>query len=469
MLESILKFRVDGKILGIDSEKALQILRFSSITPVPLTNEAFRGVSVVGGKIVSIIDLGLSFDLGKIDETLDTARLITTALDSDIYAVLVEEVLGITFIKPENYEPSNDDNKKIEGFYKENGEICQIIDIEEILKEMDIAAFSASKVEKLNQDNRDNSYAQDDFSKFLFFRMSSELFAIDIDIINELVFVPEEITPIPESETFVLGMITLRNKIINTLDLTTFFGFNPSKNSNKSRLIIIQDDKKRVALCVDFIEEAKDIEKSQIERVPENFKDNKIDSIYKDENGEIASIISNKILKQLIKDYHLDEEDDKQIEIKGTKESSMIEVVIFSIDTEEFAIDINNVQEIIRYSNATPMPNAPEFVEGVINLRGIVIPIVSLQEKLGFEKNITDTTKILICNIKDSKIGFLVDDVKEILSIEDDSLSSSKGSDTLFDEIITLDNGERVILKLKVDKLFSDDELDNLKMEDNKE
>ena len=224
MMESILKFNVGGKTFGVDSEAVSQILRVSDITPVPLTNDIFRGVSVVGGKIVSVVDVGLCLDLDKTDKESDTVRLITFNHKDDIYALLVGEVLGITPLSSENYEPSTDENAKIVGYYKENGEICQIVDIEEILKDIEVLGFSADKIEKFGEEEKEEGNINEDYLKFLFFRIGGELFAIDIDEVKELVFVPDSITPVPESKNYVLGMITLRDKIINTLDLSALFG-----------------------------------------------------------------------------------------------------------------------------------------------------------------------------------------------------------------------------------------------------
>ncbi len=466
IIESILKFRIDNKIFAIDANKVSQILRVPNITPVPLTDSSFKGVCVVGGKIASVVDLGVFFNLNKIEEKKDTSRIVTFANEDGLYAFLVEEVLGITFIDENNYEPSNDGNSKIIGLYKENGDIYQIIDTEEVLKSINILEFNANTLEKLSEENQIDATNSNNYVKYLFFTIQNELFAIDIDTVKELVFVPDIIVPIPESEDFVLGMITLRNKIVNTIDFSILLDFDKSHISNKSRLIIIQYKTKSIAVLVDEVEEVKDIEISSIENVPENFKDNKIEAVYKDKNGTIASIINRNFLKELIEDYYLEEEKENNNPQNNTssKESLMIEMVVFNIDKEEFAIDIDNVQEIIKYTDITPMPEAPEFVEGVINLRGVVIPIVSLQERLHFNKNITEKTKILICNIKNNKIGFLVDDVNEILSVDENTISTTKSSDALFDEIITLDEGERVILKLRADRLLDESDFEQLEM-----
>jgi purine-binding chemotaxis protein CheW len=142
----------------------------------------------------------------------------------------------------------------------------------------------------------------------------------------------------------------------------------------------------------------------------------------------------------------------------------MTEVAVFQIANEEFAIGIEDVQEIIKYTQITPIPEAPQFVDGVINLRGVVIPIVSLPERLGFEKNIDSKSKILVCIINEERVGLLVDDVNEIMFIEDKFISKSDKEDALFSDIITLDEGKRIILKLQVSNILEDNILNNIKV-----
>jgi purine-binding chemotaxis protein CheW len=141
----------------------------------------------------------------------------------------------------------------------------------------------------------------------------------------------------------------------------------------------------------------------------------------------------------------------------------MSEIAAFQINNEEFALNIDDVNEIIKYTEITPIPEAPQFIDGVINLRGVVIPIVSLPERLGFTKEIKPKSKILICDIKGEKIGLFVDDVNEIMFIEDRFVSKSSNENTLFSEVITLDEGKRVILKLRITEVLDDDTIDSIK------
>ena len=94
------------------------------------------------------------------------------------------------------------------------------------------------------------------------------------------------------------------------------------------------------------------------------------------------------------------------------------QVVGFKLGGEEFVLDILKVQEIIRLVEITPVPNAPLFVEGVINLRGKVIPVISLRKRFGFnEKEKDSQTRIIVLEIENKLVGFVVDLVTEVLRL----------------------------------------------------
>ena len=142
----------------------------------------------------------------------------------------------------------------------------------------------------------------------------------------------------------------------------------------------------------------------------------------------------------------------------------MSEIAVFEIGEEEFAMEIEDLQEIIKYTEITPIPEAPAFVDGVINLRGLVIPMVSLPERLNFEKKITTKSKILVCLIGEERIGLLVDDVNEILFVDDKFVSKSDSDDSLFSDVITLNEGKRVILKLRTKSILDETTLNEIKL-----
>lgn len=98
--------------------------------------------------------------------------------------------------------------------------------------------------------------------------------------------------------------------------------------------------------------------------------------------------------------------------------NELLQLVSFNIGEEEFGVDILKVQEINRMVEVTRVPNAPEYVQGVINLRGKVIPIIDLRMRLEmpvFENN--KDTRIIVVEINQKIIGFIVDRVNEVLRI----------------------------------------------------
>jgi purine-binding chemotaxis protein CheW len=106
------------------------------------------------------------------------------------------------------------------------------------------------------------------------------------------------------------------------------------------------------------------------------------------------------------------------------EKEQLMQLVGFMIGKELFGVDILMVQEIIRAAPITAVPNSPNFVEGVINLRGNIIPVIELRKRLGFatpEVNMKDSW-ILILDIEGRITGFIVDSVTEVLKIQESTI-----------------------------------------------
>jgi len=98
-----------------------------------------------------------------------------------------------------------------------------------------------------------------------------------------------------------------------------------------------------------------------------------------------------------------------------------IQLVGFFIGKEQFGVDILMVQEIIRTAPVTPVPNSPDFIEGVINLRGSIIPVIDLRKRLNLvkENGVKEAgTRILIVKVDERVTGFVVDSVSKVLKIQ---------------------------------------------------
>ncbi|PJA97608.1 MAG: chemotaxis protein CheW [Ignavibacteriales bacterium CG_4_9_14_3_um_filter_34_10] len=104
--------------------------------------------------------------------------------------------------------------------------------------------------------------------------------------------------------------------------------------------------------------------------------------------------------------------------VNKNENDEILQLVSFKIGSEEFGVDILKVQEINRMLQITKVPNTPDFIEGVINLRGRVIPVIDLRVKLNMTKKEHDKqTRIIVVELEDKTVGFLVDEVSEVLRI----------------------------------------------------
>ena len=106
------------------------------------------------------------------------------------------------------------------------------------------------------------------------------------------------------------------------------------------------------------------------------------------------------------------------------EDDGLMQLVGFQIANENFGVNILTVQEIIRSAPVTNVPNSPIFVEGVINLRGDIIPVIDLRKRLNLYQDDSDFRKnwILILNINHRVVGFIVDRVTEVLKIPEDTI-----------------------------------------------
>jgi purine-binding chemotaxis protein CheW len=110
--------------------------------------------------------------------------------------------------------------------------------------------------------------------------------------------------------------------------------------------------------------------------------------------------------------------ENKTSEQEGKVHDDLLQLVSFHIGDAEFAVDILNIQGINRMIEVTTVPNSPDYIDGIINLRGKVIPIVNLRRRLGMpEKEHDKNTRFIVVEVMQKVIGFIVDSVNEVLRI----------------------------------------------------
>ena len=139
------------------------------------------------------------------------------------------------------------------------------------------------------------------------------------------------------------------------------------------------------------------------------------------------------------------------------------EFLAFTLGSEEYGIDILKVQEIRGYEAVTRIANAPEFIKGVINLRGIIIPVVDMRIKFNLGAPVYDQfTVVIILNINGRVVGMVVDSVSDVTTLTPDQVKPSPEMGTAFSSDYLIGLGtidERMLILVNIDKLMSSEEM----------
>lgn len=158
------------------------------------------------------------------------------------------------------------------------------------------------------------------------------------------------------------------------------------------------------------------------------------------------------------------------VEAARTGKARAGKYLTFKLESEEFGLEILKVQEIIQMQSITRVPRTPEFVRGVINLRGKVIPVVDLRLKFGMDQaEDTERTCIVVVQIRGASsmlvMGIIIDEVREVLDIPESSIEDTPSFGTSIDTEFILGMGkigQNVKILLDIDKVLSAQELSSV-------
>jgi purine-binding chemotaxis protein CheW len=139
------------------------------------------------------------------------------------------------------------------------------------------------------------------------------------------------------------------------------------------------------------------------------------------------------------------------------------QLVLFRLGQEEYAISITQVKEIIQYKGATRLPNAPEYIEGIISLRGKIIPVVDLGKQLALATPGINDKRALIVETAGREIGIVVDEVTEVIRLQDSAIAPLPTATANRYIRGVGKEGTRLLILLDVDKLFDEGEMQELK------
>ncbi|WP_295895878.1 chemotaxis protein CheW [uncultured Vibrio sp.] len=156
-------------------------------------------------------------------------------------------------------------------------------------------------------------------------------------------------------------------------------------------------------------------------------------------------------------------------EVEVRKEQSNDEVlqwVTFQLEEETYGINVMQVREVLRYTEIAPVPGAPDYVLGIINLRGNVVTVIDTRSRFGLmEGEITDNTRIIVIESERQVIGILVDSVAEVVYLRSSEIDTtpSVGTDESAKFIQGVSNRDgKLLILVDLNKLLSDEEWDEM-------
>lgn len=154
-------------------------------------------------------------------------------------------------------------------------------------------------------------------------------------------------------------------------------------------------------------------------------------------------------------------------DINKNKEEGIQQAIVFSLGEQNFGVDVLDSREIIALKELTKIPEAPDFVEGVIDLRGEIVPIVDLFKRLKLAGDFKDNgNKVIIVSAGGTLLGIRVDEVKEIIRINDQDISETpdiiQNLNSSYIEGVARFN-EKLLVILNLNRVFSPEEINNLK------
>ena len=442
--QQFVTFLSGDEVFAADMSPVKEIIRVPQVVRVPMAPTALEGLANLRGKVLPIISLRRLFGFPELEHD-DATRALVIDVGQPLGFVVdrVSSVMGVDsgHIEDVGSISTTVNTEVLSGLIKDAGghAMIMVLDFAKLIqKEFSHIAAITKNTAVANAAQAEVQSEEEDSSdelQLVSFNVEGQEYAIAIEDVQEIVQVPEALIHVPHSESHVLGVMTLRNRLLPLVQLRRIFGLPDSDLDEKSRIVVLTLNGVSVGVVVDAVSEVLRVSKSGVDPLPALLAREgnlaEVTAICRLNNGKrLVSIMTarnlfdHSAIKSAISEA-LNTVNDSEVESRSkAKETDDNldddeQVVVFRLDKEEFGAPIASVQEIVRVpEELVRVPQAPSFVEGVINLRGTVLPVIDLRLRLGLKQvERTDRQRIMVFLISDVRTGFIVDQVAEVLKI----------------------------------------------------
>ncbi|MFT5716813.1 MAG: purine-binding chemotaxis protein CheW [Oleiphilaceae bacterium] len=485
-------FQVAGVGFGLPMDQVVEIIRLPKTVGVPLTPNALVGLANLRGNVLPILDLRRILELEE-TEYSDASRVIVTDVGRRI-GLIVDKVAKVVNVDESSIEKAESvqsatNIKLLSGVIRVDEVLIQLLDIEELIKQDFSEVMGKNKNpsnatlvgEPLTNADEDEDEAA---SQLVSFTVDNQEYAFDLMSVEEIVRVPQHIAEMPSTDHHILGMIDLRGRLLPLVSLRRMFSLAEVKLSDINRVLVIGIRApggilNSIAIVVDEVREVLSVSMSARDKVPSlltgsNSGSDDISAVCRlDEGKRLVSILSaeamfeNKVVQAAMA-ANINE--NKQMSsgeseiAEELSEDENTQMVVFKLAKQEYGITIEDVQEITRIPDAmSKVPKTPTFIEGMVNLRGTVLPVLDMRLRFGLEQmERNERQRILVLNLNGNRTGFIMDSVVEVLRLNRNSIEPSPDlSDDqirVMGRVVNMKEDGRMIQVLNVHELLSENE-----------
>jgi len=471
----LVTFTLDEVEFGLDINRVQEITPRTDITPVPGAPSFVLGIVNLRGSIIPVLDSRLRFHLQPRPATPKTRIIILDLAGQPTGLVVdaVKEVVKLDDFTLRDTPPlvAGVRSDYLAGMVTAANRLITLINLEKIL---DSEAFGerAKLTERAVGSGIFTSGATqavveqvEDELPFVTFALGSESFGINLNLVEEILELPS-VTKVPDAPPYVLGVICLRDQVLPLLDFSQMLHAEPSgQQAHGDMVILLSFGRVKLGIVVDGIQEIIRIKQADILPPPQTLSER--------EAADLEGIVLRPDrMVSLLKVMDIINGED-QAKIAAMSSSLMpdraeevasfdLPLVVFHLGSEAYSLRLHEVREIIMVGDITPIPRAPSFIEGVLNLRGEVMPVIDLRERFGLPRQaVTTLSRIVITPIGGVPTGLIVDSVEEVRSVdqrrlEDPPRVTAVGANAFIEKVARVE--QNVIFLLNVQCLLTDAE-----------
>lgn len=482
--ENLLIFRLSEESYALRLGSVAEIIRLPALAHMPLVPPSLLGLANLRGVVLPVVSLRALLHLPELAANQST-RVVVMRGDTTVGFVVdsIDRLLAVAAdaLEQEDAGAGTVDPAVLDGIIKgaEGHSPIKLLNPSRLLggqfAQLGISATPASGQPSL-AGSRPLAVTAQALVSLLSFCLGDQEYALPLDRVREIIPLPEHMSELPRPETAVLGVVTLRDRLLPLVSLRTLLGLPVADQSgHRGKVIVMSIGEGMVGVVVDATREILRLDPEIVDPAPALLTrgqgDAEISSICRLDGGRrlVALLSPDRMFRSDLVQRILAEQEPGSTGLQPEANAMAEEqFIIFRLGDQDYGIVIAAVSEIARPpEHLTRLPKAPAFIDGVMNLRGNVVPVVDLRRR--FDLGATEqagSRRILMLAVSGVIAGFLVDSVAEILKVTTDAIRPapelSPEQMRLISRVINLEADGRLILLVDPAQLLDQVEADLL-------